>query len=87
MRQAVGRSSGALSSRYVADEYAASVRIASTSGGEGEDEGRSKATDSYSDLTPHLPPTQRYGGAGNPLPFVKGEAALPRLNNEEAVSI
>ena len=55
--------------------------------GEAEDEGRSKATDSYSDLTPHLPPTQRYGGAGNPLPFVKGEAALPRLNNEEAVSI
>jgi len=29
--------------------------------GEGEDEGRSKATDSYSDQTPHL----------NPLPFAK----------------
>ena len=47
--------------------------------GEGEDEGRSKATDSYSDLTRHLPPTQRYGVAGNPLPFVKGRGGFAEI--------
>jgi len=47
--------------------------------GEGEDEGRSKATHSYSDLTPHLPPTQRYGVAGNPLPWFRGEAAFAEI--------
>ena len=54
--------------------------------GEAEDEGRSKAIDSIaiSLLTSRL----RSATAGQAIrPFVKGEAALPRLNNEEAVSI
>ena len=37
--------------------------------GEGEDEGRSKATYSYSDLTPHL----------NPLPFVQGRGGFAEI--------
>ena len=37
--------------------------------GEGEDEGRSKATDSYSDQTPHL----------NPLPFAKGRGGFAEI--------
>ena len=44
--------------------------------GEGENEGRSKATDSYSDQTSHLPPTRRYGVAGNPLPSLRGETEI-----------
>ena len=52
----------------VADEYPASVRSLLPLEGEGEDEGRSKATDSYSDQTPHL----------NPLPFAKGRGGFRR---------
>jgi hypothetical protein len=37
--------------------------------GEGEDEGRSKATDSFSDQTPYL----------NPLPWLRGEAVFAEI--------
>ena len=37
--------------------------------GEGEDEGRPKAIDSYGDQTPHL----------NPLPLLRGEAAFAEI--------